>query len=280
MIIESKTALKSFYQQVGERYPEEEEVYHTLRGMLRRDFITNRMRGLQGSFLDVGCNRGLYLERWQGGPRFGLDLSLAALQKTPAALAGSLVQGDAERLECFRAHCFDHLLCSEVLEHCLNPAAIFAGIAHVLRPGGQALLTTPNYRGQRPEYITLGVLEEYGVECACGPGYFHTAYRPEELEKMAKAAGLEVIEAGTLEKEVKYAAKLPAALLLFVRLLNRMIRSQRLGRANEAFFHTFTLACHRFCVATRLERLLLPLVKEGVRSYIVMKKPFTQRETR
>ncbi|HNW60738.1 MAG TPA: methyltransferase domain-containing protein [bacterium] len=270
---QNKAALKEFYQQVGAKYPEEEEVYHTLRGMLRRDFILARLRGGKGALLDVGCNRGMYLQAWQGGPRFGLDLSLGALQRTPADLAGRLVQGDAERLDCFRAGTFDHLLCSEVLEHCLHPQAIFAGIARVLKPGGEALLTTPNYRGVRPEYLQLGVLEAYGVECTSGPEYFHTAYRPEELEAMARQAGLEPAESGTLEKEVKYAAKLPAALLLAVRLLNRWIRSPRLGRANEAFFHTFTLACWRLARATGLEKLLLPLVKEGVRSYIVMKKP-------
>lgn len=275
---DTRAALKEFYQQVGEKYPEEEEVYATLRGKLRREFILGRLAGLEGSLLDVGCNRGGYLESWRGGPRFGLDISLGALRQSPAALAGCLVQGDAERLDCFRPGSFDHLLCSEVLEHCLDPGAIFAGIAAVLKPGGQALLTTPNYHGRRPEYLPLGILEEYGVECGCGGHYFHTAYRPGQLEELARAAGLEAAESGTLEKEVKYAAKLPAALLLFVRWINKALRSQRLGRANEAFFHTFTLACHRFCAATGLERLLLPLVKEGVRSYIVMRKPFTPRE--
>ncbi len=215
----------------------------------------------------------MYLAAYQGGARFGLDISLSALKQTPGSLASHLIQGDAERLACFRAGSFDHLLCSEVLEHCLQPRAIFAGIAHVLKAGGTALLTTPNYRGERPEWIELGVLEEYGVECDCGEGYYHTAYRPEELIEMAAAGGLEVIEAGTLEKEVKYAAKLPAALLLFVRLINRLLRSERLGRANEAFFHSFTLAVYHFCRLTRLEKLLLPLVREGVRSYIIMKKP-------
>jgi len=273
MTDQEKAALKAFYQQVGEKYPEEEEVYHTLRGLLRRDFILGRLRGLRGTLLDVGCNRGMYLAAWQGGPSFGLDLSMGALQRCPAELAGRLIQGDAERLDCFRAGSFDHLLCSEVLEHCLNPKAIFAGMARVLKPGGAALLTTPNYRGRRPEYLELGILKTYGVECSSGPEYFHTAYRPEELEAMAREAGLLVVESGTLEKEVKYAAKLPAALLLAVRLLNRLLRSEHLGRANEAFFHTFTLACYRFSRAIGLEKVLLLLVREGVRSYIVMKKP-------
>ena len=269
----AKRAFKSFYQQVGEKYPEEEEVYNTLRGRLRREFILRYLAGLSGSLLDVGCNRGAYLAAYQGGPRFGLDLSMGALQRAAAGLEGRLVQGDAEQLGCFRAASFDHLLCSEVLEHCLNPAAIFAGMAHVLKPGGRALLTTPNYRGERPEWTDLGVLEEYGIECDCGHSYFHTAYRPEELEEMAAAAGLQVCESGTLEKEIKYAAKLPAALLLLVRFLNRRIRSERLGRANEAFAHRFTLGVWNFCRVTRLERLLRPLVREGVRSYIIMNKP-------
>ncbi len=35
MTMAVKTALKHFYDQVGEKYPEEEQVYRTLRGQLR-----------------------------------------------------------------------------------------------------------------------------------------------------------------------------------------------------------------------------------------------------
>jgi len=68
-------ALKRFYESVGENYPEEEEVYTTLRGKLRRQFVLSRLAQFNGSLLDVGCNRGMYLLAYQGGARFGVDIS-------------------------------------------------------------------------------------------------------------------------------------------------------------------------------------------------------------
>ncbi len=270
--MDTKTALKTFYQEVGEKYPEEEKVYHTLRGWLRRRFVLEHLQTWNGSLLDVGCNRGMYLIAYQGGPRFGVDLSLNALRHAPRGHHLHLLQGDAERLHCLRAEQFSHVLCSEVLEHCLHPEAVFAGIAHVLRPGGTALLTTPNYRGERPQWIELGVLQEYGIGCECHEGYFHTAYRPEELAEMARASGLDVRRSGTLEKEVKYAAKVPAAVLLAVRQVNRIFRSSGLDHYNEIFFNHFTMAIYRFCHFTGLEKLMLPFIREGVRSFIIMSK--------
>ncbi len=273
--MDAKTALKSFYQEVGEKYPEEEQVYTTLRGRLRRRFVLAHLARWQGSLLDIGCNRGMYIMAYSGGTRFGVDLSLSALKHAPAGHGLHLVQGDAERLDFFKPASFQHVLCSEVLEHCLHPQALFAGMAQALKPGGIALLTTPNYRGERPQWIDLGVLQEYDVTCDCQEGYFHTAYRPEELAAMAVACGLDVLESGTLEKEVKYAAKIPAAILLAVRALNRVFRSRRLNHYNESLFNWLTLAIYHICHWTGLDRVLLWFVKEGVRSYIIMTKPLS-----
>jgi len=68
----------------------------------------------------------------------------------------------------------------------------------------------------------------------------------------------------------------PAALLIAGRLFNRLLRSERLGRANEAFFHRFTLAIYRVMRKTRLEKLVLPFIREGVRSRILLQKPRIQ----
>ncbi len=268
----AQLALKDFYEQVGEKYPEEQEVYRTLRGKLRKAFVLSHLACFHGSLLDVGCNRGMYLKEYHGGPRFGVDLSRSALQHIAAKSSIHTAVADAERLQCFQAASFDHVLCSEVLEHCLHPEAVFQSIVHVLRPNGTALLTTPNYRRSRPLWIGLGVLRDYGIDSDCEEGYFHTAYRPEELIDLAEHAGLSVVGSGTLEKEVKYAAKIPAAILLLGRLLNKLLRWKKLEQANEAFFHKLTLWIYYFCRFTQLERLLLPFVREGVRSYILVQK--------
>jgi 2-polyprenyl-3-methyl-5-hydroxy-6-metoxy-1,4-benzoquinol methylase len=266
-----RIALKKFYESVGEHYPEEDQVYKTLRGKLRRQFVLSRLAQFNGSLLDVGCNRGMYLSAYAGGPRFGADVSRSVLRQVPDNSSLKLAVADAGHL-CFRESSFDHVLCSEVLEHCLDPWAVFAAIAHVLKPGGVALITTPNYSGKKPRWIGLGVLQTYGVKSDCHSTYYHTAYRPEELEQIAHQTGLTVIESGTLEKDVKYAAKLPAAILLLGRLVNRAIRSDRFNRLNEDLFQDLSNLVYAFCRATRMNHLLLRFVKEGVRSYIVVRK--------
>lgn len=269
---QARLALKKFYEQVGEKYPEEQEVYHTLRGKLRKIFVLFHLARFHGSLLDIGCNRGMYLNEYHGGPLFGVDLSRSALQHAVTDSSIRVVVADAERLQCLKAGSFHHVLCSEVLEHCLHPQAVFQSITHVLRPNGTALVTTPNYRHSRPMWIGLGVLRDYGIESECAEGYFHTAFRPEELAALAQNAGLTVVDSGTLEKEVKYAAKIPAAILLLGRLLNKPLRWKKLEQANEAFFHKLTLWIHYFCHFTQLEKLLLLFVREGVRSFILVQK--------
>ncbi len=269
---EPKEALYDFYQQVGERYQEEDLVYQTLRGRLRKRFVMNVIVDWRGSLFDLGCNRGMYLHAYKGGERFGVDLSLPVLQKIEKRTELHLAMADAENLDCFAENSFEHVLCSEVLEHCLNPEKVFASIARVLKPGGTALITTPNYRGQKPKWIDLGPLQEYGIGCDCEKGCFHTAYRPDELRALSEQAGLQAIKTGTLEKQIKYAAKIPAAILLSGRAMNRIFRSQRFERWNERFVHTGTLWCYKLSQKLGLENWLTGKIKEGVRSYILVTK--------
>ncbi len=70
---------------------------------------------------------------------------------------------------------FDAVLCSEVLEHCPDPAAVLREIHRVLRPGGAVYLTTP---------FSLGVHE--------APYDFYR-YTPFALRYLAEMAGLKVV---------------------------------------------------------------------------------------
>ena len=265
-------ALKSFYEDVGECYPEEDEVYSTLRGQLRKKFVLSYLKKFTGRLLDIGCNRGMYLAAYTGGSRFGVDISISVLKKAHKSAPLNLCVADAERLQCFRPACFDFILCSEVLEHCLNPEDVFRGIARLLQSGGRALLTTPNWRKNRPRWISLGPLEFFGVRSALEEGYYHTAYQPVELEKMAIDAGLTILESGTLEREVKYAAKIPAVFFILGRLVNKIVNSDRFSRINELFFHRSTQWIYQICRITKLEFILLKFINDGVRSFVFIEK--------
>ncbi len=263
-----------FYEEVGKSYPEEEVVYRDLRGKLRKEFILKIMQREKGRLLDIGCNVGTYLCEWRGTEAFGVDLSHAVLrrarqncrEKNPQ-LRVVFIVGDAQNLNFFRNIQFDFILCSEVLEHLLHPQAVFEGIAALLKPGGKALITTPNYKREKPEWIPLGELSAY-VKGEC---YFHTAYRPEELAEMAREAGLQVVKEGTLEWQVKFAAKIPALILLGVRALNRaLFHSRRLDHWNQRLFENLTLFFYQVAHRSGLEKGLRRFIREGVRSYVLL----------
>jgi len=262
--------LRGFYEELGEKYPEEEITYRTLRGILRKRFVLKQLENFQGSLLDIGCNKGIYLREYKKGIGVGVDISLNVLKKARKELVnGRLVLGDAEDLG-FRNESFHNVLCSEVLEHVLHPDRVMREISRVLKPGGKALITTPNYKGRKPGWVDIGILREYGVR---KQDYFHTAFTPEELEKLAEGSNLRVIERGTLEKEVKYAAKIPALIFIITREINRrLFRSGRLDYLNQGVFESLTLLIYRMCRLTGLNWLLLKFIPRGVRSFVLVEK--------
>lgn len=267
-----KEALKSFYDKVGENYPEEETVYNTVRGKLRKKFVLNWLKNQNGALLEIGTNRGMYLQHYDGGPRFGIDLSQTVLKNAHREKPVQYAVADAERLECFKPNSFDRVLCSEVIEHCFFPDEIFRSIAFVLKTGGQALITTPNFKGERPTWVELGSMIGYGVQGAWQEKYFHTAYHPEELVVFAKNAGLLIEEFGTLEKEIKYIGKIPAVILHIGRVINRVFKSPKFGQWNEDFFHRFCLKFYDITQNTWLECFFLKRIKNGARTFIIVRK--------
>jgi 2-polyprenyl-3-methyl-5-hydroxy-6-metoxy-1,4-benzoquinol methylase len=81
---------------------------------------------------------------------------------------------------------FDQIICFEVIEHIKDDKAVVKALAHMLKPGGKLLLTTPNknYRHLLGDKISA---TEDGSHVRWG-------YTHEELRKLAKNAGLVVSE--------------------------------------------------------------------------------------
>jgi len=96
-----------------------------------------------GVVLDVGAGVGGNLALL-GGHRsvVGTDVSFSALRE--ARQWGPVVQADAAALP-FRNDAFAATICTEVLEHVDEPAAVIAEIGRVLSDRGGAYITTPNY---------------------------------------------------------------------------------------------------------------------------------------
>jgi SAM-dependent methyltransferase len=120
--------------------PDSQTAPGEVRAGLRRFLVEHEIRG---PILDVGTGVGGNLDDLGGvSPTYGVELSATAARR--AAAHGTVVVADGARLP-FADAVFGGVVCTEVLEHVDDPAASFAEMARVLRPGGLAYVTTPNY---------------------------------------------------------------------------------------------------------------------------------------
>jgi ubiquinone/menaquinone biosynthesis C-methylase UbiE len=95
--------------------------------------------------LEVGCGAGNVIERAPHGRLFGVDLSYSILRKARTQLKQGvhLIQGDAQNLP-YKDHIFQRVICSEVLEHLLDPSLALYEISRVLTGKGTAVISVPN----------------------------------------------------------------------------------------------------------------------------------------
>jgi 2-polyprenyl-3-methyl-5-hydroxy-6-metoxy-1,4-benzoquinol methylase len=96
--------------------------------------------------LEVGCGGGHVLQRFPECDLVGIDVSGAMLEKARTRLAGLRVElhkGELGDLD-LSPGAFDAIVCTEVLEHVVDPDAVLAGIAGLLKPTGRAVVTFPN----------------------------------------------------------------------------------------------------------------------------------------
>jgi ubiquinone/menaquinone biosynthesis C-methylase UbiE len=108
--------------------------------------IFELMTSYQGSsILEIGCGAGNVIEKAPDGPLFGIDLSSYLLRKAKNRLnrRTHLVQGDALMLP-YKDLSFMRVICSEVLEHVLDPLSALHEISRILKPRGMAIVSVPN----------------------------------------------------------------------------------------------------------------------------------------
>ena len=96
--------------------------------------------------LEVGCGGGHVLGMFPSARLTGIDISEVQLNVARRNLAGYEVQfikGEVDKLG-LSAASFDRVICTEVLEHVVDPDVVLEAIAKILRPSGFAILTVPN----------------------------------------------------------------------------------------------------------------------------------------
>jgi ubiquinone/menaquinone biosynthesis C-methylase UbiE len=95
--------------------------------------------------LEVGCGAGHVLEQFRGARRTGVDLSEGMIRRARARLGEDtrLLRASADQLP-FDDGKFDIVVCTEVLEHVPDPAAVIAELTRVAVPDGRVVVSIPN----------------------------------------------------------------------------------------------------------------------------------------
>lgn len=168
---------------------------------LRTRYIEQCAGGLQGkAVVDVGCGAGILSEALaaRGARVLGIDLAqevLAAARRhlAQAELSVEYREIAAEDLAAERPGAFDLVTCLEMLEHVPDPAAVVAACAQLARPGASVVFSTIN---RNPKAYALAIVAaEYLLNLvARGTHEYAKLIRPSELDRWARAAGLEVLE--------------------------------------------------------------------------------------
>jgi SAM-dependent methyltransferase len=104
-------------------------------------FLEPNLASMEGDVLDVGCGEMPFQSLLNSKSRYtGIDVPLAGefgMRRHPG-----IVNFDGRAIP-FPDESFDNVLCTEVLEHAEDPAALVCEMKRVLRPGGRIVVTVP-----------------------------------------------------------------------------------------------------------------------------------------
>ncbi len=144
--------------------------------------------------LDVGCGTGRHLLELSAFPvnLVGLDMSREDLRKTwymflltgqeqPVHARLELIVGGGEGLP-FPDDAFDHVLCTETLEHVPDDAAVLRELLRVLKPDGTLVISVPDEYSER-------LLWRFSERYYNTPGGHVRIYRRRQIRRLLRENG-------------------------------------------------------------------------------------------
>lgn len=164
----------------------------------RLRYVAERMTLRGARVLDLGCGGGLLSEALDaaGAEVVGIDLApevieVARLHLLESGRRVDYRQISAEALAEVEPASFDAVVCMEMLEHVPDPGSVLRAIATLLKPGGQAFLSTLNRTPLAFGAAIVGA--EYLLRLLPrGTHHYATFIRPSELALGLRAAGLQL----------------------------------------------------------------------------------------
>src|ERR1700733_1000621 len=143
---------------------------------------------LVGKILDYGAGVGQLTRRLVDLQRFD-SVSAADIMRVPSDLRGKVewIEQDLNAPLADHADAFDVVVAAEVIEHLENPRFMIREIFRILRPGGMAIVTTPNNESWR-SLISLLVRGHYMAFGDSGYPAHITALLRKDLTRMFQEA--------------------------------------------------------------------------------------------
>jgi 2-polyprenyl-3-methyl-5-hydroxy-6-metoxy-1,4-benzoquinol methylase len=108
-----------------------------------REFVGGA-RGLE--IAEVGSGGGHVLRIFPSSRLTAIDVSAVYIEIARRNLAGydvRFIKGEVDKLE-LPEESFDRVICTEVLEHVVDPDAVLAAMSRLVRPDGLIVVTIPN----------------------------------------------------------------------------------------------------------------------------------------
>jgi ubiquinone/menaquinone biosynthesis C-methylase UbiE len=156
------------------KYPE--KLFH----IWREIEIVKRVNGYGSgaAILDVGCGTGLITRHIIGNRIVALDINQWAVKRAKLHISNKVefIVGDAENIP-IAANTFDIVVCTDVLEHLLNPARALREISRVMNT--RAMLI-----GEVPSRNLIWKFREYITTTCPVSEPFHHNYSVSELESL------------------------------------------------------------------------------------------------